>query len=132
MSGNVLIVDDDPVVRHILGSVLKSAGYQAIHCVSGEQCLSLLREQLSTGTLPLLIFLDLQLGDMTGAQVIREIRRITEPEHLPVVLLSANTKDETLQMFPDLKADNYLEKPFPPQRVLELLEEVMRGKPQSS
>lgn len=124
MGVNILIVDDDPVVRHILGSVLKAAGHIVEQALSGAACIELLSNRTGDD-FPALIFLDLQLGDMTGADVLAEIRRITAPNDVPVIMLSANSEAETQALFPELKADGYLEKPFPPQRVLEVLQAVV-------
>ena len=126
MPTKILIVDDDPVVRHIIAAVLKSAGHTFDQVTSGRACVQLLATQAAAGELPTLIFLDLQLGDMNGAEVLEEIRRITGTTHVPTILLSANSEEESRALFPGIKPDGYLEKPFPPTRVLELIAEILK------
>ena len=122
MSKEILIADDDPVVRHLLSAVLRGAGFIVAEVQDGNSCLKFIRERSESGTLPSLVLLDLQLEDLTGAEVLEGIRASTSPIHLPVVMLSANSEDEVRATFPSLDADCFLSKPFPPDTVLEIID----------
>jgi len=117
MAFDIIIADDDPVVRHILGSVLKASGHSVEAVSSGAALIELLGKRSEPADL---VFLDLQLGDMTGAEVEPEIRK-AGPEKTRVVVLTANSESETKQLFPGLQADEFLEKPFTPALIAELL-----------
>ena len=119
MSASIIIADDDPVVHHILGSVLKTAGHSVGLCKTGAEFLSALEDHAAHSSLPDLLFLDLQLPDMTGAEIVPVVRK-TAPT-MRIVVISANSEDETLSLFPGIAFDGYLEKPFAPQKVLDLV-----------
>ena len=126
MGAELLIADDDPVVRHLLGAILRGAGYQVATTESGTETISLLQARAESGTLPSLVLLDLQLVDMAGTEVLAKAREIAREPRLPVVLLSANKKEEILRDHPAASdADGFLEKPFPPDTVLSLIEELL-------
>ncbi len=122
MAYTILLADDDPVVAHIVASMLQGAGHRVVRAASGERCLELIRDGVASGSLPDLVLLDVQLLDMTGHAVLNEIRVITGTQRLPTVMISSNSEAETAKAFPNLDADGYLEKPFTPQRVQEIVE----------
>ena len=111
----LLIIDDDPVVRHILGAILTGLGHEHQSASSGGEGLTLLR----SGASPDAVFLDMMLGDTTGVQVLGEIRRTISPCPM-VIMLSANLASEALAD-PELNPDYYLEKPFTSSTVVEAL-----------
>ena len=117
MAFDIIIADDDPVVRHILGSVLKASGHSVEAFASGA---ALLEGLSARGKVADLVFLDLQLGDMTGAELEPEIRKVGAGK-TRVVVLTANSESETKQLFPTLTPDEFLEKPFTPQLITDIL-----------
>ena len=127
MGGLVLVVDDDPVARHILSSVMRSAGYEVETAQSGAECLSFFSRSLAADAMPIAMFLDMHLDDMTGSEILLEVRRLCCDRLVPVILLSANTEEELRQDHPELDPDLFLEKPFTPASALAALEQVLRA-----
>lgn len=141
MKTQIFIIDDDPVVRHLLGSILKAGGHEVEVAENGTNAIARLKERAAGGTLPRLIFLDLQLPDCTGAQLLRQIRAIvaehdaaaggTDVSRVAVAMLTANSEAETKRLFPELSTDNrpdfFLEKPFPPQKANEIVANLLSG-----
>lgn len=125
MKGNILIVDDDPIVRHLLSSVLTAAGHTVTSAPSGAHCISILSEQLKTSSPPNVIILDLQLDDMPGSEVLTRIRQISQPAHIAVVMCSANTEEEVRKTYPGLDMDCFLEKPFPMEKALAAVDALL-------
>jgi CheY-like chemotaxis protein len=78
---SVLIIEDDPDIRHLLGIRLKHAGYVPIEAANGTDGLRLVHERR-----PALVILDIGLPGMDGWQVLQRIRDITTT---PVMILSA-------------------------------------------
>ena len=110
----VLIADDDPVVRHLLSSVLHAAGFRVIAVESGSQCLALFGQRLAENAIPNVVFLDIQLADMAGTEILIHIRGHAQCKDLPIVMLSAHSKEEVLKQYPEAKqANEILSKPFP-------------------
>ena len=67
----VLIVDDEPNVRSVLGDACSRFGYQATTCNGGEQALAEARGQSFD-----VVFLDIKMPGMNGPQVLKVLRRL--------------------------------------------------------
>ncbi len=107
----ILIADDDPVVRHLLGSALQAAGFSTTAVESGKECLE--RFEDAEGTTFSLLFLDIQLIDMSGYDVLDFLKQKESCKSLPIILLSAHSRDEVMKGCEKAKlADGFLSKPF--------------------
>jgi len=126
MKGKILIADDDPVARHILSAMLESAKYEVISKESGRACIEEMRQLVTKKVKLEAIFLDLQLSDMRGTDVLAAIRDLEQETLTPVIMLSANTKAEMLEDEPQFLPDQYLEKPFRTEDVLGALGAVQK------
>jgi signal transduction histidine kinase/ActR/RegA family two-component response regulator len=105
--GTVLIIDDEPVVREVLQSILESALLKAVMASGGAEALDIVRKDTQAFSV---VLLDLTMPDMNGIDVLREIRRLNPS--LPVVLLSGYNQEEALEGC-DLDAQvGFLQKPF--------------------
>ena len=125
MSTQILVVDDDPVIRTLVSEYLGAYGFEIQTAESGEQCL----KSLSDG-LPDIVILDLQMPIMNGIEVLERIRANNLTGAVPVILLSANAQNETASMVEKykIKADHYLEKPFEIKSILEAIHSVQQLK----
>lgn len=121
MSKLTIIADDDPVVRHIGTSMLTSAGMQVEVASSGKECLELLGKLTHSAKTPAVLFLDIQLPDMSGAEVEAAIRKNAVLKDLAIVILSANSEEETKTLFPQLNYQGFLQKPFSQNDILRIL-----------
>jgi two-component system KDP operon response regulator KdpE len=100
----VLAVDDEPQILRLLTIALEANGYRVSTAASGQEALAVAAQQHHD-----LILLDLGLPDMTGLQVLKQLREWTQA---PVIIITvheaAAEKIEAL----DLGADDYVTKPF--------------------
>ena len=104
-SGPVLVVDDDPAVRHLISDYF---GQHGITTVSATGRSAVARE-LARGDTSAII-LDLHLGQDDGFDLLREIRSSSD---LPVIILTGRSRDEVdCVVGLELGADDYLTKPF--------------------
>lgn len=103
----ILIVDDDPGVRKVLGKVITMGGQEPVTASSGEEALALVQRQQVD-----LIILDVMMGGMDGFQVVRELRR--RQNGIPIIILSARSEDYDTLYGLDIGADDYITKPFNP------------------
>ena len=122
MSKKVLIIDDDPVVRLLLGECLKVSGFEIESHENGKSGLSALQSHASK---PDLIFVDLMMPDMTGLEVIKEIRADSSISKIPVVLLSAISDSKIAAKAGATPPDRYLEKPWDMQKLLGTIKELI-------
>jgi DNA-binding response OmpR family regulator len=107
-AGRILIIDDEANVRRLLSRVLQRAGFIVEGVASGAEALRLLPEKQFH-----LVYLDIRMPDMSGLDVLKEIR-LTWPE-LPVTLLTAHASLQTALDAIRLGAKDYLVKPIDPE-----------------
>ena len=83
-SRRVLLVEDDAWIRTFLHDVLADDGYDVVDAADGRTGLRLVTEKE-----PDVVLLDLAMPEVTGVDVLHEIRRVPATRHLPVLVLSA-------------------------------------------
>ncbi len=105
----ILVVDDDPDIRQILCDRIQALGYQVVTAVNGIEALEkVTREE------PDLIFLDLQMPQLSGMQVLKKVR---EHSDLPVVIISAfGTIEKAVEAMKE-GAFDFITKPFCPDHI---------------
>lgn len=122
----ILIVDDNPEIREVLGILLGSEGYLVAEAENGNQALELLSEDTD------LVILDVMMPGLTGLKTCEKIR---EKSNVPILFLTAKTQDADKSIGLLVGGDDYLAKPFSHSeltaRVKALLRryQVYRGKP---
>lgn len=100
----ILVIEDDPQIRRVLGTSLEAYGYEVQLAETGEQALA-----LSTSRAPELFILDLGLPDMDGLHLIPRLRTRSTQE---ILVLSARGTEDVKVRALDLGADDHLTKPF--------------------
>ena len=114
----ILILDDEPVIREVLKTVLEKAGFAAREAASaGEGIERLSREPID------LLLLDLMLPDRPGLEVLAEVRQ-RWPE-LPVVVVTAYSSVETAIAAMREGAFHYLPKPFRNDEVVHVVRQAL-------
>ena len=106
----ILVVEDDAPVRNLIGTTLKTHGYDYMTAASGESAVM----QASSHN-PDVILLDLGLPDIDGVDVIKKVRTWSE---VPIIVISARTEDKDKIDALDAGADDYLTKPFSVEELL--------------
>ncbi|MGE5674396.1 MAG: response regulator [Mycobacterium leprae] len=81
---SVLVVDDDPDVRTILGIILDKAGYAARMAVDGQEAFRMITAQR-----PDLLILDLMMPNLDGFQLVRLLRQRRWTQEIPLLVLTA-------------------------------------------
>jgi two-component system response regulator MtrA len=106
----VLVVDDDEALSEMLDIVLRSEGFQARLCHTGEAALDIFRDYR-----PDLVLLDLMLPGRDGVDVCRDIR---SESGVPVVMLTAKSDTSDVVHGLEAGADDYIAKPFKNQELI--------------
>jgi DNA-binding response OmpR family regulator len=122
----ILIVDDEPQLRFIVGDILKKEGYEIREANGGTECLEVLGKER-----PDLILLDVMMPDMNGWQVIQEIGKMQDP--VPVVMLTVVREPDTLIPEELQVIVDYINKPFKRNELIERVNravEIIEAKPQ--
>ena len=100
----ILVVEDDPTVRNLITTTLKSNDYRYITAANGEAAI-----MAATTQQPDIVFLDLGLPDLDGVEIIKRIRTWSQ---MPIIVISARSEDADKIAALDSGADDYLTKPF--------------------
>lgn len=101
----VLIVDDEPEVRHVLRDFFKKKGYNTLEAESGEKALELARSESVSAVL-----LDIRMPGMDGLATLEKLLEINPK--LGVVMATASQDDEKVKKALELGAYGYVLKPF--------------------
>lgn len=114
----ILLVDDDTALLRTLAMNLRARGHQVVAVETGSEALTAARSET-----PDVVILDLGLPDVSGAQVLRELR---DWNAVPVIVLSARHGSEDKVAALDLGADDYMTKPFGIDELLARLRAAVR------
>jgi len=105
---NILIVDDEKINIRFLTLLLEKAGYQSIISTTDpHQVCSLYQEWY-----PDVVLLDFNMPGLDGLQVMQQLKAIEQRSYLPVMMLTANTDNETRMTALNHGAKDFLLKPF--------------------
>jgi two-component system chemotaxis response regulator CheY len=105
---HVLVVDDFSTMRRIVGNLLKELGCQKI--TEAEDGVDALRK-LEGGTINFVIS-DWNMPNMTGLELLQQVRAAEPIKHLPFLLITAEAKKENIIEAAQNGADGYIVKPF--------------------
>ena len=113
----VLLVDDDPDIRQLIGDVLAQHGFRIAAAASGAEM-----DLLIAAERPALVVLDLMLAGEDGLAICRRLA----PSRVPVIILSALGEETDRIVGLELGADDYLPKPCSPRELLARIRAVLR------
>ncbi len=107
LGARVLVVDDSPTIRAVLGRMLEVDGYEVVRAADGESALEMARAEP-----PAMIFLDIVLPGMNGFAVLRSLRHDAATRHIPIVMISGNQQATEQFYVQRFGADDFISKPF--------------------
>ena len=113
-NGTVLVIDDEPVLQDVLGSLLTADGFDYLQATSAADGQQVLREEEVD-----VVLLDLMLPDRSGLELLPDIKEF-DP-HLPVVVITAYSSVESAIEAMRRGAFHYVPKPFKNEEVLHLV-----------
>jgi two-component system sensor histidine kinase RpfC len=123
----VLVADDNPTNREVIGKILERGGHSVVLANDGEQALDALERER-----PDIVLLDRNMPVLGGMETLQAIRLITRGrERLPVLMLSADVTPEVKREALEAGFDAFLPKPIEALRLLEEIQ-ILTGKPQEA
>lgn len=115
---SILVIDDEREIVRALHRALKAHGYAVLTASSGEEAVELVAKQH-----PELLLLDLMLPGMSGLEVCRQVRAVS---NVPIIVLSVKDTERDKVEALDLGADDYVAKPFGMDEVLARVRVALR------
>ncbi len=121
MKTKILLVDDNVDILEALTFILEDVSYGVIPSKTGGVVFTVPKDQL-----PDLIIIDVFLVDENGIDIVSQLKKTLDRNHIPVIVISSNSqfKDEAL----NAGADVFLSKPFETEIFLDTIEKVLRKK----
>jgi two-component system OmpR family response regulator len=117
-TARILLVDDDPHLREMLGYALRKEGYEVREAGDGAEALRRFAEQPVD-----LVVLDIMMPELDGLEVCRQIRRTSR---VPIVFLSSKAEELDRVLGLELGGDDYVTKPFSPRELISRVRAVLR------
>lgn len=116
MSSVIYSVEDDKDIAKIINKTLSKQGYDVVSFYDGKSFIKAFDENK-----PDMVLLDMMLPDLSGAHLLQYIRKDSANDHIPVIIISANSLVTDKVDGLDMGADDYIAKPFD---LLELMSRV--------
>lgn len=118
---SILLVEDDPLLRHAFRLLLEDAGYHVEEAGSAAETLRSIERRT-----PSLILLDLGLPDRPGLELARELAAHPDHHRIPVVALTGRVGPNERRACIEAGCTQYLAKPIEPRELLRRLPELLR------
>ena len=122
ISGTVLVVDDEAIIRELARSSLEAAGIRVFEARDGLEAVEFFQ---SGKTAVDLVLLDMTMPRMGGAEAFRRIRQLHPT--VKVLLTSGYTQKESMESLADLPPDGFLQKPFRIRELVTMVRKLLGG-----
>ena len=120
MSKTILAVDDSPSIRNMVAFTLKSAGYDVVEAVDGQDGLDKAKSKQVS-----LVLTDQNMPRMDGLTLVKNLRAMPQYKSAPILILTTESSDDMKAKGRAAGATGWLVKPFDPPRLLEVVKKVI-------
>jgi two-component system nitrogen regulation response regulator NtrX len=120
---HVLIVDDEPEIRHALEGILREEGHAAVSASTAAEALTMLRDVQYE-----VVLLDIWLPDRDGLELLADIREMSEDQAPEVIMISGHGTIEAAVRATKLGAFDFLEKPLGVDRTLMVVQHALEAR----
>lgn len=118
-----LVCDDDAPIRHMVRDILEDRGVEVLEAADGLEALAIFSKEPPID----LVVTDFLMPRVDGMQVVRGIRLAGERGRIPMVLMSAISRNHILEGQTEAAPDFYVNKPFKPRKMARLLDKILAG-----
>jgi two-component system cell cycle response regulator DivK len=122
MSQRILVVEDNDRNRRLLKILLRSRGYEVIEAVTGEEAMKYLRDHK-----PGLILMDIQLPNVDGLELTKNIKSNPKTADIPIVAVTAYAMKGDRERILEAGCDGYISKPIDTRRLALLVAEILKN-----
>lgn len=122
VSSNIVVVEDDNIVSTMLKHLLERRGFSIEIASDGRRASEIVENEMP----PALVILDVMLPFVDGFELIRKIRSNEKWKAVPIVMLTAKTRETDIVRALEAGADDYVSKPFQPQELIARVKRFVR------
>lgn len=119
---HVLIVDDSPSVRRVVGNMLKQHGWEVKLARDGVEALEMITQET-----PAAVLLDIEMPRMDGYELMATVRAQEQYRTLPIVILTSRAATKHQQRAMQLGANAYVVKPYQDEELINTLNTLVYG-----
>ncbi len=116
----IMIVDDVASIRQIVTKVFQDVGYQVTEAARGDEALDLAKLKRVH-----LVITDVEMPGMNGLELIKGLRGLKSYATTPILILARDASDVNIKKAETLGASGFIEKPFTPERLLSVVNQVL-------
>lgn len=120
MAKTILAVDDSASIRQMVSFTLKSAGYDVVEAVDGQDGLDKAKSRSIN-----LVLTDQNMPRMDGLSLIKSLRALPQYASTPILMLTTESSDVMKSQGRAAGATGWLVKPFDPQKLIEVVRKVI-------
>jgi two-component system chemotaxis response regulator CheY len=121
MAKTVMIVDDSASMRQLVSFTLEDAGFQVVSAEHGKEALG------KAGDGPVdMVVTDLNMPEMDGLELIRELRGLSAYRFTPIVMLTTESQESKKQEGRKAGASGWIVKPFTPEQLVGVVQKFLR------
>lgn len=121
MTGKILIIDDEDMVRNYVRRALSSRGWEVSEASNGTSALKM----VDAGDFAAVIC-DLKMPDMRGEEVIKNVR--ARRPGMRIIVITGSVSNITTPIVPGVEVDGFLIKPFGIDEIRDMMEKVLGGR----
>jgi two-component system chemotaxis response regulator CheY len=118
---SILAVDDSASMRQMVSFTLKSAGYNVVEAVDGQDAL-----EKAGGRSFDLVLTDQNMPRMDGISLTKKLRETAQFKGTPILILTTESSDQMKLAGRAAGATGWLVKPFDPNKLIEVIQKVIR------
>jgi DNA-binding NtrC family response regulator len=119
---NVLIIDDEKVMRDLISQVLTVKGHVTVQASSGKEGIELVQQKHFD-----VVFLDIMMPEMDGVEILKKIKAV-KPDGVSVIMMTGYAVEEKLREAMTLGAFDFLYKPFDIIEIVIMLDKIEKKK----
>lgn len=127
MSKKILIVEDDPRSLKMIRMLLRPYGYSLLEATDGEEALKVARSDK-----PDLIIMDLRLPKVSGLEVTRQLRQMSDFSHIAIIAITAYAMKGDKEKAISAGCDAYVAKPINTRELPRLITEMLLQRKENS
>lgn len=119
MAKKILVVDDSAAIRKSVSYILTQAGYEVLDAEDGQAGVG----RLSEGPFDLIIT-DVNMPNMDGIELVRQVRKNAEHKFAPVIVLTTENQDSKMAEGKEAGATGWIVKPFDADKLLAVVKKL--------